>query len=565
MRFSRLAAVAGASVLVLGIASCSSTGGKPQESGGGMGAGQANTPRVTVAMITHEVPGDSFWDLIRKGAQAAADKDNIELRYSNDPEAPNQANLVQSAIDSGVKGIALTLAKPDAMAPAVKAALDKNIPVVAFNSGFDNWKAMGVQEYFGQDEKLAGVAAGERLNQDGAKKVICVIQEQGQVALESRCAGVKEGFKGQSEILNVNSKDMPSVESTITAKLQQDKSVDHVVALGAPIALAAVQSVGNAASSAQVVTFDTNAALVDAIKKGDVKWAVDQQPFLQGYLAIDSLWLFINNQNLIGGGQATLTGPSFIDQSNIDAVADLAKVRNQIRRAGESNHDYTNRFGRCQSQELSATNESKNETGCSAFLFVPRWVRRSARSRSSSSSWFVAPPFRSPEALATVLYASSTIGIMACAVALLMIGGEFDLSSGVAVTTSSLAASMLAYNLHLNLWAGAGLALIVALAVGFFNGYLVMKTKIPSFLITLGTLLMLTGINLAATKLISGQVATPSVNDMQGWASAQKVFSSSFTDRRCRASVSPCCGGCCSPLLRPMCCSRPASATGSSP
>ena len=88
MRFSRLAAVAGASVLVLGIASCSSTGGKPQESGGGMGAGQANTPRVTVAMITHEVPGDSFWDLIRKGAQAAADKDNIELRYSNDPEAP---------------------------------------------------------------------------------------------------------------------------------------------------------------------------------------------------------------------------------------------------------------------------------------------------------------------------------------------------------------------------------------------------------------------------------------------------------------------------------------------
>ena len=141
----------------------------------------------------------------------------------------------------------------------------------------------------------------------------------------------------------------------------------------------------------------------------------------------------------------------------------------------------------------------------------------------------VAPPFRSPEALATVLYASSTIGIMACAVALLMIGGEFDLSSGVAVTTSSLAASMLAYNLHLNLWAGAGLALLVALAVGFFNGYLVMKTKIPSFLITLGTLLMLTGINLAVTKLISGQVATPSVNDMAGWASAQKVFSSSFT------------------------------------
>jgi simple sugar transport system substrate-binding protein len=326
MAFRRLAAIAGAGVIVLGIVSCSSTGGKPASSGNGMGGGTVDTPRMTVAMITHEVPGDSFWDLIRKGAETAAKKDNIELRYSNDPEAPNQANLVQSAIDSGVDGIAVTLAKPDAMAPAIKAAIDKGIPVVAFNSGFDNFKQMGVQEYFGQDEKLAGVAAGERLTKDGAQNVICVIQEQGQVALESRCAGVTQGFKGKTEILNVNSKDMPSVEATITAKLQQDRSIDHVVALGAPIALTAVQSASNAGSSTKIVTFDTNAALVDAIKGGQVQWAVDQQPFLQGYLAIDGLWLFKNNKNLIGGGQPTLTGPSFIDGSNIDAVAELAKA-----------------------------------------------------------------------------------------------------------------------------------------------------------------------------------------------------------------------------------------------
>jgi simple sugar transport system substrate-binding protein len=327
-RGSRVPLAIGALLSAVVLAACSSTGGKPADTGGGGGGtgGGVNTPRITVAMITHEVPGDSFWDLIRKGAQAAADKDNIELRYSNDPEAPNQANLVQSAIDSKVAGIALTLAKPDAMAPAVKAAQAANIPVVAFNSGFDNFKAMGVQEYFGQDEKLAGIAAGEKLNADGAKKSLCVIQEQGQVALESRCAGVTQGFKGSTELLNVNSKDMPSVESTITAKLQQDPSIDHVVTLGAPIALAAVQSVSSAGSQAKIVTFDTNAALVDAIKNGQVQWAVDQQPYLQGYLAIDSLWLFINNKNLIGGGQPTLTGPSFIDQSNIDAVASLAKA-----------------------------------------------------------------------------------------------------------------------------------------------------------------------------------------------------------------------------------------------
>jgi len=140
----------------------------------------------------------------------------------------------------------------------------------------------------------------------------------------------------------------------------------------------------------------------------------------------------------------------------------------------------------------------------------------------------VAPPFRSPEALATVLYASSTIGIMAVAVGLLMIGGEFDLSAGVAVTTSGLAASMIAYNLHLNMWVGAALALCVSLAVGFLNGYLVMKTKIPSFLITLSSFLMLTGINLAVTKMVTGQVASSNVADMQGFESARTVFASSF-------------------------------------
>ena len=324
MAFKRLVAIAGAGVLALGIASCSSSGGKPEGSGEGGGGGTVDTPRMTIAMITHEVPGDSFWDLVRKGAEAAARKDNVELRYSNDPEAPNQANLVQAAIDSGVQGIAVTLAKPDAMQAAVKAAEAKGIPVVAFNAGMDAWQAMGVKEYFGQDGYIAGQGAGDRLKKDGATKALCVIQEQGHVDLEARCAGLKNTFPA-TEILNVNGKDMPSVESTITAKLQQDPAVDMVVTLGAPFALTAVQSAKNANSKAKIGTFDTNAALVDAIQGGDVQWAVDQQPFLQGYLAVDSLWLYLSNANIIGGGQATLTGPAFIDKTNIEAVAEYAK------------------------------------------------------------------------------------------------------------------------------------------------------------------------------------------------------------------------------------------------
>ncbi|MEU4425971.1 ABC transporter permease [Actinoplanes sp. NPDC024001] len=143
--------------------------------------------------------------------------------------------------------------------------------------------------------------------------------------------------------------------------------------------------------------------------------------------------------------------------------------------------------------------------------------------------FIVAPPFRQPESLSSVLYVSSTFGIMAVAVALLMIGGEFDLSAGVAVTSSALFASMFAYEFTLNLWVGVAASLVFALLVGFINGYLVVKTGIPSFLVTLGTFFMLRGLNLALTKAVTGNVATNDVSNMDGFSSAQKVFSSSFT------------------------------------
>lgn len=139
----------------------------------------------------------------------------------------------------------------------------------------------------------------------------------------------------------------------------------------------------------------------------------------------------------------------------------------------------------------------------------------------------VAPSFRSFDAFSTVLYASSTMGIIALAVGLLMIGDEFDLSSGVAVTTAALAATMLNYNFWLNSWLGVFLSLLIALAIGAFNGIMVMRTGIPSFLITLAAFLMLQGVNLAVTKLVTGQVATPSIADMEGFESAKAVFASS--------------------------------------
>ncbi|MGC4983468.1 ABC transporter permease [Streptomyces sp. DT193] len=131
--------------------------------------------------------------------------------------------------------------------------------------------------------------------------------------------------------------------------------------------------------------------------------------------------------------------------------------------------------------------------------------------------------------LSTVLYAASTIGIMAVPVALLMIGGEFDLSAGVMVTSSALISSMFSYQMTANVWVGVFVSLFATLAIGVFNGVMLTRTDPPSFIITLGTFLMLTGMNLGFTKLISGTVSTKSISDMEGFSSAKDVFASTIT------------------------------------
>ncbi|MGX1915464.1 sugar ABC transporter substrate-binding protein, partial [Streptomyces phaeochromogenes] len=311
-------AVAAAAALVLAGCSSSSGGKKAEEDSGDAAVGKADTPRMTIAMVTHAPPGDTFWDIIRKGAQAAAAKDNVKLIYSNNENASTQASLVQNAIDQKVDGIAVTLAKPDAMKDVIAKAEKAGIPVVGLNSGMDQWKDQGLLEFFGQDELVAGEAFGEKLNETGAKNNVCVIQVQGHVGLEQRCAGVKKTFKGKTTNLYVNGTNMPSVKSTISAKLKQDTSIDTVVTLGAPFALTAVQSVSESGSKAKVATFDLNKEMVSAIKSGDVEFAVDQQPYLQGYLSVDALWLYKTNGNFSGGGQEpVLTGPAFVDKTNV--------------------------------------------------------------------------------------------------------------------------------------------------------------------------------------------------------------------------------------------------------
>jgi simple sugar transport system substrate-binding protein len=318
----RLLAIAAA--VALSAAACSSGGKAKTDDTSTSGGNAAGSSGYTIAMITHETPGDTFWDKIKAGAQQAAKDTGVTLKYSNDPDATKQAVLIQNAVDSKVDGIATTLVTPDALAGSVKAAIAAKIPVVGFNSGIDQYQKLGALMYFGSDETLAGTTAGKRLATEGAKHPLCVIQQAGSVALEARCAGVKSSIPA-TENVQVNGADDASVTSTLQAKLSQDKSIDAIVTLGAPQAIDALKAMDAAGSKAKLVTFDLNQEAATDIQSGKIDFSIDQQPYVQGYMAVTSLYLYIKNGNDIGGGKPVLTGPSFVDKTNIDKILPFTK------------------------------------------------------------------------------------------------------------------------------------------------------------------------------------------------------------------------------------------------
>ncbi|WP_453086972.1 sugar ABC transporter substrate-binding protein [Streptomyces sindenensis] len=314
--------------VMLAAAGCSSTGGKRAEeraAEAAEGRAAVNTPRWTFAMVTHSGDGDTFWDIVQKGAEQAALKDNINFLYSHNDEGNQQAQLVQTAIDKKVDGLIVSLAKPDAMKAVVAKAVKAGIPVVTVNSGSAESKEFGALTHIGQDETIAGEAVGDELNNRDRKKALCVLHEQGNVGHEQRCAGAKKTFDGTMQNLYVDGTNMPDVTASIEAKLQSDQSIDAVVTLGAPFADAAVQAKQTAGSKAEIDTFDLNAKVATGLQTDKLGFAVDQQPYLQGYQAVDLLWLYRYNRNVLGGGQPVLTGPQVITKDDADALADYTK------------------------------------------------------------------------------------------------------------------------------------------------------------------------------------------------------------------------------------------------
>jgi simple sugar transport system substrate-binding protein len=312
-------------VAVLAVGAFVLAGCGNDDSGDSSGDSSGAGSDFRVDVITHASPGDSFWDVVKSGAEQAAEDTGVDMHYSNDPDPGAQSTLIDNAVADGTDGLVISMANPPALEDSIKAAVAKGVPVITINSGIDSWKDFGAITHVGQSETLAGKAAGEQLSEAGLTNVICVIQEAGNVALEDRCAGAKSTFTGSMQNLQADNTDLQKSQSNIEAKLQSDDSIDGILTLGGDMEGAAVSAVDAVGSDVKIGTFDLNANVAQDVIDGKLLFAVDQQPYVQGYLGVTGIYLKLLNGNDIGGGQPVYSGPAIITKDNAEAVLKFAK------------------------------------------------------------------------------------------------------------------------------------------------------------------------------------------------------------------------------------------------
>ncbi|GAA3590523.1 sugar ABC transporter substrate-binding protein [Klugiella xanthotipulae] len=280
---------------------------------------------LTIAVVTHGTPGDSFWDVVKSGAEQAGEDLNVSITYQGDGDPVKQSSLIDSAVADKVDGIVVSMANPDGLKDSVEAAVAAGIPVVTINSGLERSAEFGALTHVGQSEFIAGQRTGEKLNDAGATRVACVIHEAGNSGLEERCSGVADTFNGTISNVQVDIANIADAQNLITSQLLSDPSIDAVLTLNSGLATAATQAVADAGSDARVATFDVSSDVTDLILDKKVLFAVDQQPYSQGYLPVTFLTLLNRNGDQVGGGQPVYSGPGFVTLDNAAEVAEFAQ------------------------------------------------------------------------------------------------------------------------------------------------------------------------------------------------------------------------------------------------
>jgi simple sugar transport system substrate-binding protein len=192
------------------------------------------------------------------------------------------------------------------------------------NSGADVRKSLGALMHVGQGEYEAGFGAGERMKAAGVKRGLCVNHEQGNVALDTRCKGFEDGLGGKVDTLAVST-DPTAIKNAVAAYLSKNSDIDGILTVG-PLSgeptLTALEEEG-LLEKIPLATFDLSPIVLEALSKGKMMFAIDQQQYLQGYMPIVLLALY-DKYGLLPGADVQ-TGPGFVTKDNAAQVIELSK------------------------------------------------------------------------------------------------------------------------------------------------------------------------------------------------------------------------------------------------
>ena len=317
------------------LTACSSSGSGSSGSGtsssssavaatGSAGSTTTSSSGLTIDMVTHASPGDSFWTVVQNGAEAAAGKLGVKLNYAaSGGNVQKQVQLINTAAAGKPAAIITTLADPTAFTPPIKAAEAAGVPVFTINSGTSVYTSTGSLGHVGEDATVAGVGVGKKFDTLGVKHLLCVVQERGNTDLENYCAGIKSAFSGQYTEMYVNgTTDLTGSQQQIQAELASDPSIDAVFTLDAPIAPLAVAAAAAIDRKVTVATWTLSPQVLQDIESGQIAFAEDQQPYLQGYLSVVMAYLYATDG--IRPTNAVLTGPNFVTKANAAQVVALS-------------------------------------------------------------------------------------------------------------------------------------------------------------------------------------------------------------------------------------------------
>lgn len=284
-----------------------------------------------IAVIAGSIE-DAFMDKIKKGVDDAthmveANGGSVQYLRTQNYEnfGPDLVTLINQAVAQGVDGIAIPVWVPDAQIPALQAAAAEGIKIMQYNSGLPVKADIGAINYFGSDEYAAGFGGGKYLAEQGATHILCHIQVPGAINLTERCKGVTDGAGEMGAKVTVL-ETAPNLDGDVTgtaevmkAEFIGDQSIDAMVSCADFGAAAAANAVEQTGLDIMVSAFDFSPATLERIKAGTQTMAIDQQPYLQGFLATSMLFSHLKYGTEIST-DPVLTGPAIVDASNVEAV-----------------------------------------------------------------------------------------------------------------------------------------------------------------------------------------------------------------------------------------------------